>query len=110
MQTAVDAWRQGAAALGVVDKLHDDVAVHLPETGRRNFWEVLEFRPDASVVETWKTPDVLGLHPRDVYLFATDTGAGQQAMIAARAGATLFRTEVCKAVIYHDKCVFFPTR
>jgi hypothetical protein len=52
-----------AAALGVVDKLHEEAAVILPADGRgsRHFWEVLEFTPDGAVLETWKTPDVLGL-------------------------------------------------
>lgn len=31
-------------------------------------------------------------HPRDVYLFASDVGLGQRAMLAARGGAILFRT------------------
>ena len=71
---------------------------------------MLEFRPDTSVVETWKTPDVLGLHPRDVYLFASDVGVGQRATLAARSGAILMRTDVCKAIVYHDKAVLFPAR
>ena len=34
-------------ALGVVDQLHDEVAIALPAEGRhRHFWEVLEFRAD----------------------------------------------------------------
>ncbi|EFN55977.1 hypothetical protein CHLNCDRAFT_145324 [Chlorella variabilis] len=101
-----------AAALGVVDKLHDEAAVILPADGRgsRHFWEVLEFRPDTTVLETWKTPDVLGLHPRDVYLFASDVGMGQRAMLAARSSAILFRTDVCKAVVYGDRAVLFPSR
>ncbi|KAL4424906.1 hypothetical protein ABPG77_002129, partial [Micractinium sp. CCAP 211/92] len=98
-------------ALGVVEKLHDELPVVLPADGRsRHFWEVLEFRPDNTVLETWKTPDVLGLHPRDVYLFASDVGIGQRAMLAARGGAILLRTDVCKAVIYHDRAVLFPCR
>lgn len=97
-------------ALGVVDLLRDDVAVALPTGAQRSFWEVLEFRPDASVLETWKTPEVLGLHPRDVHLFASDSGMGQRAMIAARSNAILFRTEVAKAVIYADRAVLFPAR
>lgn len=158
-----------AAALGVVDKLHEEAAVILPADGRssRHFWEVLEFSPDGGVVETWKTPDVLGLvgtrrasrcaregvhnrrrwaapmvisarpigavgqgrraraspparvhrfvalppqHPRDVYLFASDVGQGQRAMLAARSGAILFRTDVCKAAVYSDRAVLFPCR
>lgn len=31
-------------------------------------------------------------------------------MLAARSGAILFRTDVCKAVIYFDKAVLFPAR
>lgn len=99
------------AVLGVVDKLHEELPVVLPSEGHsRHFWEVLEFRPDTSVVETWKTPDVLGLHPRDVYLFASDVGIGQRAMLAARSSAILLRTDVCKAVVYHDRAVLFPSR
>lgn len=203
--------------------------------------QVLEFRPDSTCLETWKSPDVMGLvrcrtvaamhcleqlgwdwgwcglagagwagrgwpqvarlsgagrgwpagcesagmppqpaalkaaaaaprptlqHPRDVYLFASDVGLGQRAMLAARGGAILFRTvslrrctwqqvavtewqeghtpqscatssiepatrdkhtvpladlampfrpaaavqAVCKAVVYWDKAVLFPSR
>ena len=61
-------------------------------------------------METWKTPDVLGLHPRDVYLFASDVGVGQRATLAARSGAILMRTDVCKAIVYHDRAVLFPAR
>lgn len=112
LQASPSTWRPpGRAALGVVDKLHDDTAIVLPATGRRNFWEVLEFRPDASVLETWKTPEVLGLHPRDVYVFASEASYGsQRAMIVPRPSAILFKTEVCKAVIYYDKAVLFPAR
>lgn len=46
-------------------------------------------------METWKSPDVLGLHPRDVYLFASDVGVGQRAMLAPRSSAILLRTDVC---------------
>jgi hypothetical protein len=49
-------------------------------------------------------------HPRDVYLFASDVGQGQRAMLAARSGAILFRTDVCKAAVYADKAVLFPCR
>jgi hypothetical protein len=97
-----------AAALGVVEQLHDDVTVAVPSGASRSFWEVLEFRPDATVLETWKTPEVLGLHPRDVHLFTSDTGLGQRAMIAPRSGAILFRTEVARAVVYADRAVLFP--
>lgn len=99
-----------SSALGVVDLLHDEVAIALPAGSSRRFWEVVEFRPDASALETWKTPEVLGLHPRDVHLFTSDTGMAQRAMIAPRSGAILFRTEAAKAVVYADKAVLFPAR
>ena len=98
------------SALGVVDLLHDEVAIALPAGSSRRFWEVVEFRPDATALETWKTPEVLGLHPRDVHLFTSDTGMGHRAMIAPRSGAILFRTEAAKAVVYADKAVLFPAR
>ncbi|PRW56958.1 Magnesium transporter MRS2-4 isoform A [Chlorella sorokiniana] len=99
-----------AEALGVVEKLHEEVPVVVPASHQRHLWEVLEFRPDSTCLETWKSPDVMGLHPRDVYLFASDVGLGQRAMLAARGGAILFRTAVCKAVVYWDKAVLFPSR
>lgn len=37
-------------------------------------------------------PSIPTQHPRDVYLFASDVGLGQRAMLAARGGAILFRT------------------
>ena len=98
------------SALGVVEQLHDDVAIALPAGSSRRFWEVAEFRPDGKALETWKTPEVLGLHPRDVHLFTADSGLGARAMIAPRSGAILFRTEVAKAVVYADKVVLFPAR
>lgn len=97
-------------ALGVVDQLHEEVAIALPAKSSRSFWEVVEFRPDGTALETWKTPEVLGLHPRDVHLFASDSGLATRAMIAPRADAILFRTEVVKAVVYADRAVIFPTK
>lgn len=98
------------AALGVVEQLHDEVAIALPADSSRSFWEVVEFRPDGSALETWKTPEVLRLHPRDVHLFASETGLSHRAMIAPRAGAILFRTEAAKAIIYADRAILFPAR
>ncbi len=97
------------SALGVVDLLTEASSIALPAGSSRRFWEVVEFRPDASVLETWKTPEVLGLHPRDVHLFTSDSGMGHpRAMILPRSNAILFRTEIARAVIYADKCVLFP--
>lgn len=96
------------AALGVVDQLSSSDAIQLPARSPRNFWEVLEFRADGTVLETWKTPEVLGLHPRDVSLFATETSLGQRAMLAPRNQAVLLRTETCRAVLYADHAVLFP--
>ncbi len=69
---------------------------------------MLEFRPDGTVLETWKTPDVLGLHPRDVSVFATDSTLTQRAMLAVRNQAVLLKTETCRAVLYADRAVLFP--
>ncbi|KAL6767339.1 hypothetical protein ACKKBF_B34875 [Auxenochlorella protothecoides x Auxenochlorella symbiontica] len=96
------------AALGVVDQMKDTGAIQLPASPGRNFWEVLEFRPDGTVLETWKTPDVLGLHPRDVSVFATDSTLTQRAMLAVRNQAVLLKTETCRAVLYADRAVLFP--
>ena len=98
-------------SLGVVDLLSDTASIALPAGSSRRFWEVVEFRPDATALETWKTPEVLGLHPRDVHLFTSDSGTGQpRAMILPRSNAILFRTETARAVIYADKAVLFPAR
>lgn len=97
-------------ALGVVEQLHDEVSIALPTGGSRSIWEVVEFRPDGTALETWKSPEILGLHPRDVHLFTTEVGGGHRAMLSTRGGAILFRTEVAKAVIYSDRAVLFPAR
>lgn len=70
----------------------------------------MELRADGSALETWKTPEVLCLHPRDVHLFTSEAGFSQRAYIAPRSAAILFRTSVCKAIIYSDKMVLFPTK
>lgn len=99
------------SSLGVVELLREETSIALPAGSSRRFWEVVEFRPDASALETWKTPEVLGLHPRDVHLFTSDSGTGQpRAMILPRSNAILFRTEIARAVIYADKAVLFPAR
>jgi len=97
-------------SLGVVEQLHEEVAIALPADASRSFWEVVEFRPDGTALETWQTPEVLHLHPRDVHVFTSDSALGHRAMIAPRPGAILFRTESAKAVIYSDKAVLFPAR
>ncbi|RMZ53651.1 hypothetical protein APUTEX25_003185 [Auxenochlorella protothecoides] len=102
------AFQRHIAALGVVDQMKDTGAIQLPASPGRNFWEVLEFRPDGTVLETWKTPDVLGLHPRDVSVFATDSTLTQRAMLAVRNQAVLLKTETCRAVLYADRAVLFP--
>ena len=96
------------------------IAYQVPAPGSKNTnrqplphsMQVLEFHPDATVLETVKTPEVLNLHPRDVYLFASDVApaAGQQSTIVARSDAILFRSEVLRAIIYYDRAVLFPTR
>lgn len=96
--------------LGIVEQLHDEVSIALPSGSGRSFWEVVEFRVDGTALETWKTPEVLGLHPRDVHLFTGQSGLSQRAMIAPRGSAILFRTDAAKAVIYSDRAVLFPSR
>lgn len=99
-----------AYALGVVDKLKDDVTISLPARSSKSFWEVVEFRKDGTALETWKTPEILRLHPRDVHLFANDSTMSRRAMVAPRGNAILFRTEIVRAIIYHDKTILFPCR
>ena len=82
----------------------------MPAAESRNFWEVIEFQKDGSVIETYKTPDILRLHPRDVHLFTNDSTMGRRAMIASRGDAILVRTETVRSVIYCDKAVLFPCR
>ncbi|KAI8104648.1 hypothetical protein M9434_003201 [Picochlorum sp. BPE23] len=97
-------------ALGVVKHLKDDGNIVMPAAESRNFWEVIEFQKDGSVIETYKTPDILRLHPRDVHLFTNDSTMGRRAMIASRGDAILVRTETVRSVIYCDKAVLFPCR
>jgi magnesium transporter len=99
-----------SCTLGIVEQLHDEVSIALPSGSGRSFWEVVEFRVDGTALETWKTPEVLGLHPRDVHLFTGQSGLSQRAMIAPRGSAILFRTDAAKAVIYSDRAVLFPSR
>lgn len=99
-----------SGALGIVEQLHDEVCIALPSGSGRSFWEVVEFRVDGTALETWKTPEVLGLHPRDIHLFTGQSGLSQRAMIAPRGSAILFRTDAAKAVIYSDRAVLFPSR
>lgn len=97
--------------LGVVKHLKDEEAMALPSGAQRKIWEVIEFRSDGTVLETWKTPEVLNLHPRDSHLFsASPVGAKTRAMITPRPGAILFRTEAAKACIFPDKAILFPCK
>lgn len=98
--------------LGVVQHLKDEEALPLPTGARRSFWEVLEFRSDGTVIETWKTPEVLNLHPRDSHMFSNVSYAGSKsrAMITPRSGTILFRTEAARACIFSDRAVLFPCK
>jgi len=101
---------KAAYALGVVDKLKEDVTISLPARSSKSFWEVVEFRKDGTALETWKTPEILRLHPRDVHLFTNDSSMSRRAMVAPRGDAILFRTEIVRAIIYQDKTILFPCR
>eukprot|EP01025_Chloroclados_australasicus_P057315 TRINITY_DN713_c1_g1_i3.p1 TRINITY_DN713_c1_g1~~TRINITY_DN713_c1_g1_i3.p1 ORF type:complete len:659 (-),score=58.95 TRINITY_DN713_c1_g1_i3:1101-3011(-) len=70
-------------------------------------FEVVEFFPDGEVVETYHTPTTLGLNPRDISLFAHNT-TPQRAAIAVRNNAILFRSELCRAIVFEDRAVLFP--
>lgn len=97
-------------ALGVVENLKDEEAIAIPAEKSRSFWEVIEFRQDGTALETWKTPEVLRLHPRDVHLFTNDSSSARRAMIAPRGDCILFRTEIVRSIIYKDKTIVFPCR
>ncbi|KAA6417175.1 MAG: mitochondrial rna splicing [Trebouxia sp. A1-2] len=75
-------------------------------------WEVVEFHPDSTIIETTKTPEQLNLQPRDISIFATNKLGvqAQRATITPRNGAVLFRTEIAKAIIYKDRAVLFHSR
>lgn len=94
----------------VVKHLKSSPSIYLPSEDARPFWEVVEFQKDGSVIETFKTPDTLNLHPRDVIMFTGDSTMGRRALIDSRSdGSILFRTETCKSIIYADKAILFPS-
>jgi hypothetical protein len=98
-------------ALGVLEQLTNAAPASLAGggvCGKSALWEVVEFRAGGAAIETWKSPDGLGLHPRDVSLFtAPRGGAAARALLAPRPGALLLRTEAARAVIQHDRAVRF---
>lgn len=94
----------------VVEHLKTTPSIALPCGDSRPFWEVVEFQRDGTVIETYKTPDTLNLHPRDVIMFTGDSTMGRRALISSRNdGSILFRTETVKSIIYSDKAILFPS-
>lgn len=75
-------------------------------------FQVVEFHPDQTIIETTQTPEQLELQPRDVSIFATNRlgVTAQRATITPRNKAVLFRTEIAKAIIYKDRAVLFHSR
>ncbi|PSC69394.1 Magnesium transporter MRS2-4 [Micractinium conductrix] len=99
-------------ALGIVEQLRDSsapAAVEAAAAARSQRWEVVQFSADGGAEETETSPEALGLHPRDVYLFDADAEVGAQgAVLAPRARAFLFRTDACRAVVFSDRAVLWP--
>lgn len=94
----------------VVTHLKSSPGIALDSGDSRPFWEVVEFQNDGSVIETYKSPDTLNLHPRDIIMFTGDSTMGRRALISSRSdGSILFRTETCKSIIYADKAILFPS-
>jgi magnesium transporter len=100
--------RSIASHLGIVGLLREDSSIQLPSSGRSSLWEVVEFRADGSVLETWKSPDSLKLHPRDAALFTHET-ISQKAAILARSSTILYKTHHVRAIIFSDRAILFPT-
>lgn len=80
-------------------------------------WQVLQFEAlsdDSShpgVKTITATPELLGLAPRDVSVFAATTGPRKQrATITVRGAELLFRSESCRAIIRRDRAFLFPLR
>eukprot|EP01026_Neomeris_dumetosa_P045871 TRINITY_DN3892_c1_g3_i1.p1 TRINITY_DN3892_c1_g3~~TRINITY_DN3892_c1_g3_i1.p1 ORF type:complete len:581 (-),score=44.19 TRINITY_DN3892_c1_g3_i1:330-2072(-) len=95
--------------LGIVSQMSKGVQQNsqLEFLKNRFKFEVVEFFPDGQVLETCHSPTSLGLNPRDISLFAHNT-APQSAAIAVRGAAILFRTELCRAIVFEDRAVLFP--
>eukprot|EP00878_Enallax_costatus_P017430 GHUV01018307.1.p1 GENE.GHUV01018307.1~~GHUV01018307.1.p1 ORF type:complete len:773 (+),score=257.30 GHUV01018307.1:352-2670(+) len=77
-------------------------------------FQVIEFHASGTAIEEYRerTPNELGLHPRDVTLFAplSRLAAPQRATIAVHDGKILVKTEVVKAIITPDKAVLIKSR
>lgn len=101
-------------ALGIVGQLRDardaGVAEAAAATMRELRWEVVRFGADGAASEVTASPDSLGLHPRDVYLFEAETSSGLSsgAMLAPRAGHYVFIAPACRAVVARDHAVLWP--
>lgn len=102
------------ALLGIVEQLRDackaGVADAAAASMREMRWEVVEFAPDGGTRETTASPESLGLHPRDVYLFDGEaaTGLGSGSMLAPRGGHYVFITPGCRAMVAADRAVLWP--
>lgn len=101
-------------ALGIVSQLRDARDTGVAEAAARTMeemrWEVVEFKPDGGAQEITASPASLGLHPRDVYLFETESVAGlaSTAMLAPRAAHFVFITPACRAVVARDRALLWP--
>eukprot|EP00878_Enallax_costatus_P034437 GHUV01038182.1.p1 GENE.GHUV01038182.1~~GHUV01038182.1.p1 ORF type:complete len:105 (+),score=21.52 GHUV01038182.1:13-327(+) len=77
-------------------------------------FQVIEFHANGTAVEQYKprTPQQLGLHPRDVVLFAplSRLAAPQRATIVVHDGKILVKTEIVKAIITADKAILIKGR
>ncbi|WIA29778.1 hypothetical protein OEZ86_012252 [Tetradesmus obliquus] len=77
-------------------------------------FQVVEFYANGTAVEEYRpcTPQQLGLHPRDVVLFApiSRLAAPQRATIVVHDGKILVKTEIVKAIITADKAVLIKGR
>ncbi|KAF8068278.1 SULP1 [Scenedesmus sp. PABB004] len=82
--------------------------------GRKFRRKVVEFHANGTAVEEYRprTPQQLGLHPRDVVLFAplSRLAAPQRATIAVHDGKILVKTEIVKAIITADKAILIKSR
>ncbi|KAF8060603.1 MRS2-G [Scenedesmus sp. PABB004] len=76
--------------------------------------QVIEFHAGGQAVEEYRprTPQELGLHPRDVTLFApiSRLAAPQRATIAVHDGKILVKTEIVKAIITADRAILIKGR
>ncbi|KAF6264157.1 hypothetical protein COO60DRAFT_221808 [Scenedesmus sp. NREL 46B-D3] len=77
-------------------------------------FQVIEFYASGAAMEEYRprSPQELGLHPRDVTLFApiSRLAAPQRATIAVHDGKILVKTEIVKAIITADKAVLIKGR